>query len=386
MIDLGSAERDENEHIKALRAALNGCNKNLAAASLGLTLDPVPSPPDGYPHLSQVDKEKYKLALYAVGRRLLGLLDHDLPLTPAQSTADAGSATSSKSARYPFDMEHLGQFPEQRPIFVLGVPRTGTTALANALRAGGNFFGWSEGHLFAALPLLLAGMATAWHEVLSFDLPDREFYAIERLDINSILNGVVVGFNRVYADAAAASGGRRWLDKTPNVRSILAVPLLRHIYPDARYVFMHRHPLKQIMSFVRKFPGQPMEFAALLWCLGMKAWSSVRDCLAPDSFLELRQPDLSLQTPMVGEKLARLLELTREQTAAVQEILQRDRPQHTGSSDDAAEIYLDDLDWPDVLKCWLRHVAADTAQAWGYHLDAPPRADGRAAPASPELP
>jgi len=30
---------------------------------------------------------------------------------------------------------------------------------------------------------------------------------------------------------------------------------------------MHRHPLKQIMSFVRRFPGQSMEFAAILWCL-----------------------------------------------------------------------------------------------------------------------
>src|SRR5947207_7086808 len=56
------------------------------------------------------------------------------------------------------DLLRISQYPNERPVFVLGAARSGTTALLRALRDGAGLFAWDEGHLFSSLPIMLAGI------------------------------------------------------------------------------------------------------------------------------------------------------------------------------------------------------------------------------------
>lgn len=52
-----------------------------------------------------------------------------------------------------------------------------------------------------------------------------------------------------FGNYAASAGKSRWVDKSPSY--VMHIGLLRKLFPDARYVILHRHPLDQIESFTR---------------------------------------------------------------------------------------------------------------------------------------
>src|SRR5438094_175206 len=62
------------------------------------------------------------------------------------------------------DLQRISQYPQERPVFVLGAARSGTTALLRALRDGAGLFAWDEGHLFSSLPVMLAGIRGGWEQ------------------------------------------------------------------------------------------------------------------------------------------------------------------------------------------------------------------------------
>jgi hypothetical protein len=80
------------------------------------------------------------------------------------------------------------------PVFVLGLSRSGTSAMANALRQGAGIFGWSEGHLFPPLDDLLVGLKKTWDDagryIYAPGFP-RDDYAVGQFDVHVALSAVV---------------------------------------------------------------------------------------------------------------------------------------------------------------------------------------------------
>jgi hypothetical protein len=366
----GGDESDDVKHVKALQKALRVCQGILTISGPGFRPDEFLEDPEEFARLPAAQALQHQDGLYAAARHLVQLPKYQPPRVPAENAADESCQTPSPTWCYPFDIGRLEPFSQERPIFILGGPRAGTTALTNALRASANYSGWAEGHLFSVLPQILMNIKKAWENVLRFEpsADIRKLYALGSLDVHAVMNGAVAACHRVYADAAAANGNTRWIDKSPNCWSTLVVPLLRQIYPNACFVFLHRHPLKNILSFSRKYPHTSIEFAAVFWLLSLRAWTSVRPCLEGIGYLELEQADLSLRTESAVSKLVELLELTPQQAVALQTGMRAARPEYTGAVSDAAEVYLDTMDWPQVFKAWFRDFAEDSARAWGYRI------------------
>jgi hypothetical protein len=271
----------------------------------------------------------------------------------------------------PFDLNRIVQFPDARPIFVVGASRSGTTAMGDALKKSLDCFGWLEGHLFHLLPPVMTGVKRQWDALQKFENPDNGLRALDHFDFYDVLNRTAEQFNTVYAHRTAQAGKSRWLDKTPEPATIFAIPVLNRIYPSATFIYMHRNPIKRTLSFLKKFkeyPDATMEMGILSWKACMDGWTRIRPLLRPGSFAEFRQDDLTGKTDVVVAQLAALLDMTPEQQKIAREYFLNERPQFTGSSKDDNEMTLEDVDWSDDFKHWCVNTCGDTAAAWGYRL------------------
>lgn len=143
---------------------------------------------------------------------------------------------------------------QERLIFLIGAPRSGTTLLARMLSAHSQVLGRAEPHLITPIahlgyydtvqkaPYDQNNVAQAIKELVA-DLPRGEADYLDAL--------------RAYTDTiyerilATAPGKRYFLDKTPAYALVL--PFLTRLYPHARYVVLTRHPLAVLSSYVESF-------------------------------------------------------------------------------------------------------------------------------------
>src|SRR3989442_8844942 len=120
--------------------------------------------------------------------------------------------------------------PPDRPVFILGSPRSGTTLLFEVLGRSPHLASLgAESHLLWELfsPLPAAGFAS--HEVRPEDITERErkvlHWAVDRLCM-----------------------GRRYLDKAP--RNCLRVPYLAELFPGAWFVYLKRDGRAAVSSLI----------------------------------------------------------------------------------------------------------------------------------------
>jgi len=143
---------------------------------------------------------------------------------------------------------------QERLIFLIGAPRSGTTLLARMMGAHSAIHQRAEPHLITPIahlgyyakvqkaPYDPQNAEQAIHELVA-DLPRGEEDYLDAL--------------RAYADTlygrmlATAPGKRFFLDKTPAYALVL--PFLTRLYPKAHYVVLTRHPLAVLSSWVESF-------------------------------------------------------------------------------------------------------------------------------------
>jgi hypothetical protein len=120
----------------------------------------------------------------------------------------------------------------ERPVFVIGCPRSGTTVVFELLRASPALASiGQEGHVL-------------WE---SFHHPREHGWRS-----NTLGPGDVRSFERRYLawaiDTLARPRGGRFLDKTP--RNSLRLPYLDALFPDAQYVFVQRDGRATVSSLI----------------------------------------------------------------------------------------------------------------------------------------
>ncbi len=142
---------------------------------------------------------------------------------------------------------------QERLVFLIGAPRSGTTLTARMLGAHSQVFAPVEPHLMPPLAHL------GFHErvdrapydpvitqqglrALVAQLPGREADYLEALRRAT---------NHLYERALSASGRQLLLDKTPAYALVL--DFLAKLYPQARYVVLTRNPIAVWSSYVDSF-------------------------------------------------------------------------------------------------------------------------------------
>ncbi len=137
--------------------------------------------------------------------------------------------------------------------FIISSPRSGSTMLERILEAHSAILGGPEPHLLTPLAHLgvWANVEKAPYDHVLAAEAQRAF--VERLPGGEADYWAAC---RAYCDALygrllEASGKRIMLDKTPAYALIL--PFLAHVFPDARYIVLSRHPAATLASYANSF-------------------------------------------------------------------------------------------------------------------------------------
>lgn len=144
---------------------------------------------------------------------------------------------------------------QDRLVFLVGAPRSGTTLLARMLSAHSMIHGRAEPHLLTPIAHLgyYGNVQKAPYDPFNVEQAIREIVA----EIPAGEAGYLAAL-RAYTDAmyeqlmaVAPAGKRFFLDKTPAYALVL--PFLLKLYPEAKYVVLTRHPLAVLHSYVESF-------------------------------------------------------------------------------------------------------------------------------------
>ena len=122
------------------------------------------------------------------------------------------------------------------PVFILGVPRSGTTLLRTLLDCHPNIACGPEAPWLAGS----YGGAVSFKQMLKTLTEDQHgpvanFSGVKRADVARALGMAV---NEIFMHYAASKGKERWVEKTPN--HAMDIDLLHELFPDALYLHILR--------------------------------------------------------------------------------------------------------------------------------------------------
>lgn len=144
---------------------------------------------------------------------------------------------------------------QNRLVFLIGAPRSGTTLLARMLSAHSLVHGRAEPHLVTPLAHLgyYGKVQKAPYDPQNVEQAIQEIVAELPRGETGYLDALRAYTDAMYAQLMelAPEGKRFFLDKTPAYALVL--PFLTKLYPTARYVVLTRHPLAVLSSYAESF-------------------------------------------------------------------------------------------------------------------------------------
>lgn len=142
---------------------------------------------------------------------------------------------------------------DERLLFVIGAPRSGSTLLARMLGSHSQVFAPAETHLLTPLAHLgyYETVERAPYDPVISQGAIRELVAALPGGERDYLSALRAYADSLYERMLAASGRRLLLDKTPAYALVL--DFVAKLYPKARYVALVRNPLAIWSSYVESF-------------------------------------------------------------------------------------------------------------------------------------
>lgn len=236
-------------------------------------------------------------------------------------------------------------------IFVLGSPRSGTSELSATL-AGQLDLPWlGEGHVapaFASAARALEGdgrdasgvrkfSSLAGQKSIIHDLTRRAYYALH--------------------------GSASFLDKTPGIPMIKSAIFLRECFEDAKFIFIRRNGISNVLSRQTKFGG-PFEANCRDWAAAMDGWLEVRARLP--HYLEIEQETMLAQPDEVAAAVTAYLDLPAPR-AGIAASLRDGALERTGAG--IGKASLNATGWTPAQIAAFRSLCGPTMERWGYALD-----------------
>lgn len=193
------------------------------------------------------------------------------------------------------------------PLFVVGVPRSGTTLLASMLSAHPAIHAGPETHFFEDLdrrrppsPSRSAGWiesAVQWlMKIEHVGKPVHCHAGLSEDDLRRYLREQVPSY-RAMLEAITVpqmrrAGKSRWLEKTPN--HIAHMPTLRRVFPEAKVIRIVRDPRDTIQSLLN-VPWGPKSLSAAVSMFADNHSPGERFCSRDPRTLTVRYEDLVTQ-------------------------------------------------------------------------------------------
>ncbi len=232
---------------------------------------------------------QYELALAALGFAKRAMKDKVSFSTDQTRAIFAASAATSSGK------SHAGGHPTTAPIFVVGLPRSGTTLVERIISAHPDVASAGELPTFPAL--------IHKHANVTISYSSEAFQAAAKADL------AVLG--REYEDAARqriSSGAARFVDKLP--LNFLYSGLINRALPNARILCLRRDPMDSIVGNYRQFLGgsayaysYDLEDTARYFVFFDRLVAHWRENLPADGFTEVGYEDLVSDPDTMSRKI-----------------------------------------------------------------------------------
>jgi len=244
------------------------------------------------------------------------------------------------------------------PLFILGSPRSGTTAISTALSEVTGFAMKGEGHVWPLL-LHLEQMATRYSDGV-MDLAG----AAADLELASFIEKMAAELPAIFAKHYEPWADR-WIDKTPGAGMLEAVPRLSKLYPGGKFILMKRHPIEAVRSMQRRFPDRTFQAHCANWASTYETWLRVKN--GPKlPVLEIEQADLILNPREAASTLSHFLV---GDESLVDDLLMASGQRGIEQTAHPSIIpSIDTVDWTNTEKEDFIALCEDTATGMGYSI------------------
>lgn len=264
-----------------------------------------------------------------------------------------------------------GLFPDSRPIFVVGPARSGTTIVGEAIRDGGGLPGFHEGFLFTTAYLFLTAIDARWDligpGVEHFREDGRESRSSRRALVRFDYDAFRAHVLRHFHELSTAAGETTWVDKTPDVYMLHAMPILASAYPRARIVFVRRNGIDVVRSRLRTHQEMAFEESCRDWATIMLGWMSLRDHLEGRA-VEVEQRDVAVAPEEVARSLGAFLDFDDDQTAGIARAFATRHPGRTSTRDPQERPALGDTSWSAEQRAAFRTICGGAMTLFGYRM------------------
>jgi Sulfotransferase family len=215
---------------------------------------------------------------------------------------------------------------EKYPVFIVGLPRSGTTLLTRILNSSKEIFVIPETHYFTNYARLFDKYncqyslkkyekICKWYlNIDSFNL--KPHYGIEAFGFNKdekeeLLKEVfsmginfISLFNEILIKYACKKNILRWGEKTPN--HFMNVTLIQKYYPTAKFINIIRDPRDVILS-LRKVSWEKGN--EIQWINNWKKNIELINSINPETVLTIRYEDLLTQTEDIINKICNFIDI-----------------------------------------------------------------------------
>ncbi len=161
-----------------------------------------------------------------------------------------------------------------------------------------------------------------------------------------------------------------WADKTPGVEMILFAPILLQIFPKARFVFIYRRGIENVLSQQRKFSDRAFEDMCSTWAKCMASWRLVRAKLS-SAGLEINHQILDDDPHGVAAELVSFLGLEPSYADSLAEFFRTHEVERTRDAHERRRypLALCDTGWTDQHKHNFSNICDVMMEAYGYSTD-----------------
>jgi len=250
----------------------------------------------------------------------------------------------------------------QSPVFILGSPRSGTSALADVLWHVG-YQGFGEGHVLSLLHYLEAVVDQHYSRFAEPPDPGVMLGNIDKDDLKGRL------FETFRTVVDGLDQREPWFDKTADPGMILASPIIHELWPGSVFVFAKRRGIENVISRVKKFPGESFENHCAGWAGCMRVWRKVRQQLPPGCFIEVEQRDMIQQPDRTAESLCAFLQVSRGRVSAACHAMTTQRPEESAEGSASKTSSLAESGWTEEQKeTFLKHCENEMNE-FGYTTD-----------------
>lgn len=177
-------------------------------------------------------------------------------------------------------------------IFVLGSPRSGTSQLGETLSHVLSLPWLGECH---AAPAFAAAASALDNAAGLYGSPSG---ILRYMAAQKYGDRIIESMQDAYFSAHRSAS---FVDKTPGAPMIAAAPFIQRAFPEARFIYVQRNGISNVMSRMVKFGGN-FEMHCKDWVGSINAWREVKGVLP--HFVEVRQEDMLERPEAVADQIA----------------------------------------------------------------------------------